>query len=113
MQHFRTVCGVKILPELAREEKKTEQKSERKTVQVSAERYRTLMTSFGFLCEALGVQLRASITKSALLQKRCLTFGFVNHLRIHCRGDDRQGEILQVPAQTITQNWELKLIQFC
>lgn len=108
MQHYRTVC--EFCQNL---QQKKEQKSERKTVIVSADRYRTLMTSFGFLCEELCVQLHVSITKSALLQKRYLTFGRVNHLRIHCRGNDRQGEILQIPAQTITQNWELQLIQVC
>lgn len=44
---------------------------------------------------------------------RVLTFGRVDHLRIDCRGDDGQGEILQVPAQTVTQDRELQLIQVC
>lgn len=114
MQHYRTVCSVRNVPELATEERKKKNKRVKEKLLKSLPRHRTgyttLMTSFGFLCEAFGVQLRASLTESALLQKCfcvCLTFGCVNHLRIHCRGDDRQGKILQIPAQTITQSWEL------
>lgn len=62
------------------------------------------MTSCGFLRVELMVQWRYKI---CTIVEKCLTFGRVDHLRIHRRGDDWQGEILQVPAQTITQNWEL------
>lgn len=63
-----------------------------------------------FQCEERMASQRYKI--SAIVEK-CLTFGRVDHLRIHRGGDDRQGEVLQVPAQTITQNRELELVQVC
>lgn len=42
-----------------------------------------------------------------------LTFGGVDHLSIYCSGDDGLGEILQVPAHTVTKDRKLQLIQVC
>lgn len=52
------------------------------------------------------------ITES-VLGSSALTFGGVDHLSIYCSGDDGLGEILQVPAQTVTQDRKLQLIQVC
>lgn len=113
MQHYRTVCAVRILPELAKGSKKKKEQKKKNNCSSLCRALRTLMTSFGFLCQVLGVQVRASVRTSAPVRKRRLTFDRVNHLRIHRRGDDRQGEFLQVPAHTIAQNWELQLLQVC
>lgn len=58
-------------------------------------------------------------TKRAFLQtipasepeSSVLTFGGVDHLGVYRSGDDGLGEILQVAAQTITQDREFQLIQ--
>lgn len=42
-----------------------------------------------------------------------LTFGSEDHLSVYCSGDDGLGEVLQVPAQTVTQDGKLHLIQVC
>lgn len=41
------------------------------------------------------------------------TFCSKDHLSIYCRGYDGLWEILQVPAQTVAQNWKFQRIEVC
>lgn len=53
------------------------------------------------------------MTTETVREPSVLTFSTVNHLSIYCSGDDGLGKILQVPTQTVTQDWKLQVIQVC
>lgn len=46
-----------------------------------------------------------------MISERALTFCSEDHLSIYCSGDDWLWKVLQVPAQTVAQNWKLQLLQ--